>query len=101
ATQSLMRVVFRPEARVESFEAREWYESRSPGLGFDFVRALEVALHAAIRNPNAFSIVDGELRQVIFRKFPYSLVYRCDPDQLVVIAIFHHRRNPSSRRAGP
>jgi plasmid stabilization system protein ParE len=95
-----MRVLFRPEARAESIEARDWYESRAPGLGFEFVRMLEAALAAATRNPQAFAIVEGELRRVILRKFPYSLIFRLDPGQLVVIAVFHHRREPQrlSRR---
>jgi plasmid stabilization system protein ParE len=89
-----MRIVFRPEARVESIEARDWYESRSPGLGFEFVRALEVALGAATRSPEAFAVIEGELRRVILRRFPYSLIFRAHPDQLVVVAVFHHRRQP-------
>jgi plasmid stabilization system protein ParE len=95
-----MRVVFRPEARAESIEARDSYEARAPGLGFEFVGMLDAALAAATRNPQAFAVVEGELRRVILRKFPYSLVFRLDPGQLVVIAVFHHRREPQrlSRR---
>jgi hypothetical protein len=40
-----MRVVFRHEARVEAREAKEWYQASVPGLGFEFVRALEVAFN--------------------------------------------------------
>jgi hypothetical protein len=29
------------------------------------------------------------------RKFPFSLVFRARADELLVIAIFHHRRDPS------
>ena len=91
-----MRIIFRPEARVESLEACNWYESRSSGLGLEFVRALEAALAAALRNPEAFSFIEGELRRVILRRFPYSLVFRARADHLVVVAVFHHRREPRS-----
>ncbi len=49
-----MDVIFRPEAEAELLEAQAWYESRSPGLGFEFARAVvpskaaEDALHIAI-----------------------------------------------------
>ncbi len=44
-----MQVVFRPEAEQELFEAQDWYESCSPGLGYEFARAVEVAVELAIR----------------------------------------------------
>jgi hypothetical protein len=65
-----MRIVFRPEAQAESLEAYDWYESRAPGLGFEFVRAVDVALAAATNNPEAFAVVGGRFRRVILRKFP-------------------------------
>jgi hypothetical protein len=37
-----MRIVFRYEAQRELLEARAWYEERSPGLGFEFARAVDV-----------------------------------------------------------
>jgi hypothetical protein len=30
-----MRILLRPEAAAELFEAQAWYEARSPGLGLD------------------------------------------------------------------
>ena len=91
-----MRVLFRPEARAEALEARGWYESRSPGLGLDFVRALEASVASAVRNPEAFAFVEGQLRRVIFRRFPYSLIFRVFPEYLLIVAVFHHRREPRS-----
>ena len=89
-----MRVIFRPEARAEALEAQAWYESRSPGLGLEFARALDAALASALRDPAAFVQVEGECRRVLLRKFPYSLVYRTGPSVFLVAAVFHHRRNP-------
>lgn len=91
-----MRIVFRPEAQADSIEAYDWYESRAPGLGFEFVKALDVALAAATRNAEAFAEIEGKLRRVILRKFPYSLIFRAEADRLVVFAVFHHRRQPLS-----
>jgi hypothetical protein len=30
------KVVFRPQAQAELFEARDWYEERQAGLGVEF-----------------------------------------------------------------
>jgi plasmid stabilization system protein ParE len=89
-----MRAVFRPEAQAEAIEARDWYESRAPGLGIEFVRTLEVALATAMKNPEACAVIESDLRRVILRKFPYSLVFRPEADRIVVFAVLHHRREP-------
>lgn len=90
-----MRVLFRPEARAEVLEAQTWYESRAVGLGMEFARVVDAAVASAVRNPEAFACVAGTCRRVLLRKFPFSLVFRVRRDELLVIAVFHHRRNPS------
>lgn len=97
-----MRVLFRPQARAEALEAQVWYESRAAGLGFEFARALDAAVAAAVRNPGAFVAVAGSCRRVLLRRFPFSMVYRVHGDEFLVVAVFHHRRDPSKlvRRAG-
>ena len=97
-----MRILFRPEARTEALEARSWYEARSVGLGLEFARSLDAAIAAAFRDPAAYSLVEGDCRRILLRRFPFSLVYRVRADEFLVIAIFHHRRDPAvlTRRAG-
>ena len=92
-----MRVLFRPEARIELFDAQDWYEARAPGLGQEFARAFEAAVQSACRQPAGFAQVEDGCRRVVLRRFPYSLYYRATGDVLVVMAIFHHRRPPSAR----
>lgn len=87
-----MRVVFRPEARAEALEARSWYESRSPGLGLEFARSVDAAIASVIRNPDAYTRVEGECRRAILRRFPYSIVYHPTTSRLLIVAVFHHRR---------
>lgn len=93
----MMRVLFRPEARVDLFDAHDWYEARARGLGLEFARAFDAALQAACRRPLGFAEVEEGCRRVVLRRFPYSLYYRVTGDALLVVAIFHHRRPPSAR----
>ncbi|WP_184368906.1 MULTISPECIES: type II toxin-antitoxin system RelE/ParE family toxin [Xanthomonas] len=97
-----MRVLFRPQARTEALEAQAWYESRAAGLGLEFARALDATVAAAVRSPETFEAVAGSYRRVLLRRFPFSLVYRVHGDEFLVVAVFHHRRDPSAlvRRAG-
>ncbi len=89
-----MQVLFRPEARDDVVQARDWYEKQSAGLGGEFVRALEAAVAIAARSPDSFPSMPGDFRRVLLRRFPYSLVYQQLDDTLVVLACFHHRRDP-------
>jgi len=93
-----MRLVFRPEAQTELLEAQAWYEQRSPGLGFEFARAVDAATARALRMPLAFPCIEGEFRHVITRKFPYSVIYHPFESELVEVSCFHHRRKPGSWR---
>lgn len=89
-----MQVVFRPEALQELLAAQAWYEERSPGLGFEFARAVDTALAMVSRMPDAFPFIDDDFRHVITRKFPYSIIYLPTASEIVVVSCFHHRRKP-------
>ena len=91
-----MQLVFRPEAQAELLEAQVWYDARSPGLGFEFARAVDAAVAKALRMPLSFPRVEGEFRHVITRKFPYSIIFLTTEAELVVVSCFHHRRKPGS-----
>ena len=90
-----MHILFRPQAKDEALEAQAWYGSRATGLGLEFARALDAAVAAAVRNPAMFTLVAGDCRRVLIRRFPFSMVYRVLGDEFLVIAVFHHRRDPT------
>ena len=43
------RVIFTPEADDDVAESYNWYESREPGLGEDFLRCIEASLRGIQR----------------------------------------------------
>jgi hypothetical protein len=89
-----MLVVLRPEAEHELLEAQNWYESKALGLGFEFARAADAAVASALRNAFGHLRVEEEFRRVLFRKFPYTLIYLPSQDELLVVSFFHQRREP-------
>ena len=91
-----MHLVFHPEAQKEPQDAVDWYDSRAVGLGFEFARAVDVAIERIRRAPLTFSAVEGGFRHLMIRKFPYSVIYRATESEIVVVSCFHHRRRPSS-----
>lgn len=89
-----MRLQFRPQARLDILDARQWYESQSRGLGSEFARAVDAAAAGILRFPASNRRVRGDVRKAILRRFPYSLLYVAAPDEVTVLACFHHRRDP-------
>jgi plasmid stabilization system protein ParE len=91
-----VRVSFRPEARLDILEAREWYESRAAGLGSEFARAVDAAAAGILRFPASHPHVHGDVRKAVLRRFPFSLLYVAKGEEITVLACFHHRRDPKT-----
>lgn len=73
-----------------------WYEGRVAGLGSEFARVVEAALMAVRRALTALAVVHGEVRQAVLRRFLYSLLFIPEADIILVLACFHHRRDPQT-----
>jgi hypothetical protein len=91
-----MFIVVRPEAEQELLDAQAWYESKALGLGFEFARTADAAVASAFRNPFGHLRIEEEFRRVLFRKFPYSLIYLPNLDELLVVSFFHQHREPGA-----
>ena len=87
-------VVLRPEARVEFDEAFDWYEQRRLGLGVDFVAQVQEVFDRISTTPGLYAQIFHEVRRGVVRRFPYSVFYKVEPQQVVVLAVFHSNRDP-------
>ena len=81
------------EAQLEVQEAFQYYQDKSEGLGFEFMRSLDATLQSVKRNPFACQTIDKETRRVLLRKFPYALFYIVEENRIIVIACFHQKRS--------
>ncbi len=88
-----LRVVFRRAARREFDEAALWYDERRAGLGAEFVAEIDRAIELAAQTPLRFPIEHSDTRCARARRFPYSVFFRAEPRRLVVLAVFHARRD--------
>jgi plasmid stabilization system protein ParE len=46
--------------------------------------------------PESYVIVYRDIRRAVIKRFPYAVYYRIVSSRVIVIAIFHSRRNPKS-----
>jgi plasmid stabilization system protein ParE len=86
--------VVRPQAEAELEAAAAWYADRARGLGAEFVRVVDAAFAAIHRNPLQFPVVHGTVRRAVIRRFPYSVLFTATEEEIVVLSLFHSRRDP-------
>ena len=91
-------VVLRPEAGDDIREGRRWYESQSAGLGAEYLRSVERCVARIERSPDLYPIVDEATRRARLRRFPFAIYYEVEDEQIVILAVWHYRRDPRGWR---
>ena len=89
-----LRLVFRRAARQDLEDAALWYEGRRPGLGGEFQSAVEDVLRLIQADPLMYPRVHRLVRRVRVRRFPYAVYFLAERDRVVVLSVFHARRDP-------
>ena len=56
--------------------------------------AVEQMLVCIAEKPGRFPPVRWEVRRALLRRFPYAIHFLTEPDVIVVLAIFHTKRDP-------
>lgn len=94
-------VRFLQEAQDEFLEQIAYYEEGHKGLEDRFREAVEAATALASAHPRLGSPWKLRTRRVFPKGCKFSVVYRVEPDELVVFAVAHFRRRPTYwRRRG-
>jgi len=83
---------FHPEAQAEYRVAVAWYQARSPRAAARFEAEVDRIMGLVAASPEMFPAYDDEHRFAILHRFPYSVVYQVQPDQVYVVAVAHSRR---------
>lgn len=89
-------LIIKPKAEFDIQDAYEYYEKGKPGLGSEFVRAVDACFAKIGRNPLAYPVLHKQIRRVLIRRFPYGIFYIFEDDRIIVIACLHAKRDPKS-----
>ena len=90
------QLIVRPEAEAEMAESFNWYEDRLAGLGSDFLLCIDAIFNSISRSPQQYPIVYKNIRRAITRRFPYEVFYIENESKIIILAVFHAKRNPKS-----
>ena len=70
------------------------YSKGRTGAGVRFQAAIEAAVRLASHHPLGGAPSFKETRSVLFKGFPFSIVYRPSERELLVVAIAPHLKRP-------
>jgi len=85
---------FLPPAKAEMTEASQFYEAASTGLGSNFLDDVRRVIERLREHPYLGQTVAPNLRKTLLHRFPFSLIYSVDADQILIIAVAHYGRRP-------
>ena len=91
----MKQVIVRPAAAADIDEAYRWYEAQRPGLGEEFLLALNATRDRVVEQPEAYPVLLRATRRALVpKRFPYGLFYRIYGDTIVIVACMHAKRDP-------
>jgi plasmid stabilization system protein ParE len=87
-------IEYLPGAQRDFDESFDWYAERSARAAIGFALAVERAVESIIADPNRFPRTYAGCRYGLLRRYPFSVVFRDEPDRLVIMAVAHAKRRP-------
>ena len=89
-----MTFSFHPEADIELFNSISQYEDCEKGLGYDFSIEVYTSIQNILEYPEAWPILDGEIRRCQTNRFPYGILYSIEQNEIFILAVMNLHRKP-------
>jgi len=87
-------LLFLPEIENDIDSGRMWYEQKSKGLGEEFLRMFYARAQEIQRNPLLYQTVYNNFRRCLLRRFPYTIYFNIEDQNIIIYGLFHCARNP-------
>jgi len=87
-------VRYKRAAAAEVESALSWYGQPEINRTSTFLKDLERTESHLRTHPELYQGVEGEIRRAVLRRFPYSLFYVIEQDQVIVLAFLHQHQKP-------
>ena len=89
-----MPIEFHSEAQAEFDDAFDWYANQSSDAALAFMVGVDRAIALIVDAPERWERIDSRHRRCRVQRFPYSVVYRHDRDEVEIVGIVHASRRP-------
>jgi plasmid stabilization system protein ParE len=91
-------VIVLDRAEAEMTLSYAWYEDERPGLGEEFLQAVNTAFTSIRDNPNLCPFVHRQIRRALVHRFPFAVFYVVRGANVIVLHVLHTSRSPSRWR---
>ncbi len=89
-----MRLRYTGRAKAELETAFVWYEKQQQGLGHKFLDCVEEVIDSILQMPRLYALQYENLRRALVRRFPFSVFYTIEQNEIIIHAVFDNRQNP-------
>ncbi|HEU4710357.1 MAG TPA: type II toxin-antitoxin system RelE/ParE family toxin [Pyrinomonadaceae bacterium] len=90
-----MNYSFHPDAEKELEDIEAHYDGMREALGDRFRIEVEATIARILKFPTGWQPLSEVVRRCRLLSFPYSIIYRVKTDEIRILAIMHHRREPN------
>jgi plasmid stabilization system protein ParE len=89
----IFSLTYLPESSPDIREAFAFYDSRSTGLGDEFLDQMRDDAEQIRINPFLHSIIQDEVRAAPMRRFPYVIYYRIEETKVMILTVQYSGRD--------
>lgn len=89
-----LRLSISDRAVLEIGEAYDWYEEQRPGLGSEFLAALDSQFGVIAQTPGLYEEVRRGVLRALLAHFPYGVFYATRIDVVSILGVIHTSRHP-------
>jgi plasmid stabilization system protein ParE len=90
-----MKSRFHEASDAELTEAVAYYDGKAAGLGDRFLAEIKTATRYIEQHPEIAPTIDYGVRAKVLVRFPYSLMYVVEPNEVLVVAVAHQSKRPA------
>ena len=90
-----MKSRFHDAAEAELDEAVAYYDGQAPGLGDRFLAEVRAGTRSIERYPEIAPVLDQGVRGKGLHRFPYTLMYVVETEELFIVAVAHQSKRPA------
>jgi len=92
-----VKLSYTDRAKNDLDVAFEWYEKQRQGLGFEFFDCVESAIKSILTFPKMYPTCYLSFKRCVIRRFPFSIFYTIEDEELVIHSVFDNRQDPKKR----
>ena len=86
-------LIFHFDAVKDYVDAYHWYQLQEMGLGDRFLRQMRLKIEQILDQPATYGMKSKKgYREATIKDFPYSIVYKIHPENIIFISSIHHEK---------